>query len=688
MYKFFAAIVLSLTPALLPLSAASLQATPIPVTENPSPEIDATTQKWLDRLQQIATHLSDPSEKVHIWLGLADLYINTYSDRQQGEAAITQAITTARSIPDPASKAQTLRQIIQFPYLEPSATAAILDLLVESIPEIANESQQQDLLESVVGTAIKLQTSIQLPSSAQPLTLVEQIQSSNRREWWRSQVIEAQVRQLIVQKQMTAAIALIETMPLPPAPIFQEIFQETVSASSPTSDQYWSAKIDQVNSILGDFYLPSDRPVLPTNTALPPLLPPMSLVDRVPLTELDLTQILPPFRTTVQSWLDRIQDPYTKAKAQSRWIERLNYLGQVQESSDLYQDLLQSLPNQTFSPQQKAQLLLPFWQYSWASDPETQPLIQQTIQAFQTQLDAIGNSGSAQDIKAELLQEAISSAFFSSPQVLAALTDSVNTLSNLKLRSSLLYKIASLYESNGQESEANAIYKQILPIFNHLENQSQAVVILLKLGQIETAIEHAKKNGTDSVLYKASVTLVEQKLTSPALELARLIQEPVLKSLALAEASVALPNSSQVNALFQEAIAYIQTLSESDQRDAIDTIGHFFNDNVPIQIIDLVDSDLKVALLLSIVAKYGLVEIGDTSGWAETERNNQIAQSLAHLLPHITQSTQKSLVLMTLVSLDAADHPDRVSQWIDQLPPNAQANALLRAIYIRSHPSP
>jgi tetratricopeptide (TPR) repeat protein len=670
MYKFFAAIVLSLIPALLPLSAASFQETPIPVTENPSPEIDATTQKWLDRLQHIATHRSDPSEKVHIWLGLADLYINTYSDRQQGEAAITQAITTARSIPDPASKAQTLIQITQFPDLEPSTAATLLDLSIESISAIADESQQQYLLAPAIDAATKWQASIQLSSSVQPLTLVEQIQDPYLRKWWRVYVIEVQARKLIAQKQMAAAIELIETMPLHP-----NVFQETIPPQTLTSDPYLLAKIDQVDLLLAYFYLPPNPPTLATSISFP-------------LTELDLTQILPPLHTTVQGWLNRIQDPYIKAQGQTRWIRRLNRLGQVQESGDLYQEFLQSLPNQPFSPRKKAQLLLPFLQYSWESNPQTQPLIQQTIQTFQTQLNAIGNTESDQKLKANLLQNVILSTVSSPPQPLAALADSANTLSNLKWRSGLLYNIASRYESNGQKSEANAIYNQILPILDHLEDQSQAVVILLKLGQTEAAMERARKNGTDSVLYEASVTLIEQELAAPALELVRLIQSPTLKARTLAQASATLSNRSQRNAFFQETIVYLQTLSGLEQQNAIYEIGRIFNDTVPLQILDSLEPDLQVILLLGMVENYGRAERGDTDGWTETQYNNRIAQRLAQLMPHITQLVEKDMVLMTLVSLDAADHPDRVSQWIDQVPPNAQARALFRAIYLRSHSNP
>jgi hypothetical protein len=666
MYKFVAAIVLSLTPTLPLLSAASLQATPIPVTANPSSQMDAMTQKWLDRLRQTVTHLSHPTEKVRTWIQIADLYINIYGDRQQGEAAITQAITIARSASDPDSKAKALIQILQFPNLEPSTAATLLDLSIESILAITDESQQQYLLVLAIDAATKWQAFIQLPSSVQPLTLVEQIQDPYWRKWWRVYVMEAQARQMIAQKHMAAAIELIETMPLHP-----NVFRGTITPQTLTSDPYLLEKIDQVNSILAYFYLPPRLPALPSSVSSP-------------LTEPDLTQILPPLRTTVQGWLDRIQDPYIKAQAQTRWIRRLNLLGQVQESGDLYQEFLQSLPNQPFSPRQKAQLLQPFLQYSWESNPQTQPLVQQTIQTFQTQLDAIGNAESDQKLKAQLLQNLILTTVSTPPQPLAALADSANTLSNLKLRSGLLYDIAARYESNGQEAEANAIYNQILPILDHLEYQSRSVVVLLKLGQTEAAIERARKNGTDSVLSEAFVTLIEQELAAPSLELARLIQDPTLKIQALAQASATLSNRSQRNAFLQETIAYLQTLSRLEQEDALYSLI-LFNYTVPLQILDSLEPDLQVPLLLSIVGNYDRAEMGDTKGWAETEYNNQIAQRLARLMPHITDSWEKNKVLMTLASLDAADYPDRVSQWIDQIPPDAQATALLRALYLRSH---
>jgi hypothetical protein len=638
---------------LLPAVAAPAENTPVLPSEPAPPRIDATTQRWLDRLWQTADQVSDPAEKAYVWMRIVNLHTETYQDTQRSKEAIANAIAAAKTIADPADRVRTLQSILQSQLSAP-AVADTLDLILKSIPAIGDPQTEDVLLGYTLFLINDLEPAVRL--TAQPLALLEQIQDPYMRESSRSQITGAAVSQLVAQNQTAAAIDLIQQTPLlfvvPPE-------EQSTEVEYSTSDRSLKAKLDQLNSL----------------TAI------------LALNHHQITPSLPKLRTAAEAWIESIQDPYLKTQAEILWIGQLQQLGQEQEVSERTQALLQSLPSQPFSPPQKAKLLLPFFQdvWTWGNNPKLQPLSQQAIELFQTQLTAMGNAESVQQQKTELILDALYSPVHDAPRLLEAMTESANAITNVKLRSGLLYAIGFQYELSERSTEANAIYNQLLPNLDQLDDQTQAIAVLIKLGRNEEAIARAKANGESDILFNAALTFIQQQATAPALELTRHISDPISKALALAQISSILTSTGQPNALepMQEALTLLQTLPEAEQVDAIASIGYFFDTSVPIQFLDPFSPTLQAGVLLGIVENHG---------WAESERNNQIAPHLIQLLPRLTQATQKNQVLSLLAYLDAADQPDRVNQWVDQMPPTHQAEALLRAIYLRSHlstfPSP
>jgi hypothetical protein len=673
MHKFvtWSAIALSstaLSALPFPAVAASPQATPIPFSEPAPPRIDATTQAWLDRLWQVTQTISAPEEKSATWLRVAELYTDTYQNSQKGGEAITQAIAAAQLIPNPADRADALLQILlQFQRTRSTAvrTAAVetLDLTVEAIALVPDMPRRDGLLEFAIIAATDLEPFVQLKPAVQPLALVERIHNPQNREYQRSLTTKVMVRRMIEQNQLEAAIDLIQQTPLLP---FYAGAVEPDRLTNPSRDERLLAKVEHLEFLIGNLFLQTSG-------------------DMAVVIEPDGDAIAAKMRPIAQAWIDPIQDPYLKAKAQTSWLGQLHRLKQTQAATNQFQALLQTLS--LLSAQQKIELLLPLLQYSWENDPQWQPLSQPLLQTLRSQLNAIGNSESVQSSKAQLLLDAIYSQPYGNLSLMTTITDETNQLTDAKLRSELLYAIGMQYEMNNNTTTANAIYQQILPIIDQLEDATQATTVLIKLGRDEEAIARAKASGEDDVLLSASTTFITQpaignavlgSAIAPALELARLIQDPASKVYALSQISSILSSNGQPNALepIKEALNLAQTLPVADQVNIGFAMGYFLEVAAPLQLLEPFEPTVQVSVLLSMVENYG---------WAESERNNQVAQRLVELVPRLTQTEQKHQALSTLAYLDAADQPNRVTQWVDQMPPAAQADALLRAIYLRSH---
>jgi hypothetical protein len=657
-FKFLAAIALSSTALvfafpLLPAVAAPAQTDPVLPSEPAPPRIDATTQRWLDRLWQTADRISNPKEKAYIWMRIADLHTQTYRDTQRGTEALNQAIAAAQTIPDPADRADALLQILPSQTADPSA-AKTLDLLLEAIAAVTDPQRKDGLLEFAILAATVLDRSVPLNPEVQPLTLVDRLQDPQSREIRRSYVVESIVSRLVSQNQLEAAIDLIEQTPLVP------FYPEPVESSrftNPSRDQLLQAKMEQLGSLMESLLqIDSNAPM--------PVMP--EYIDAT------VAQLRP----IAQAWMAPIQDPYIKARTQTYWIVHLVMLQQDEEAFTQFQEFLRRLPDQPLSPPQKIELLLPLMPLAWESDPKAQSIMQPLTQTLQSQFSAMGSATQPQ--KAQLLLDAIYSSSYSSSSLLDVLTEEAHTITDAKLRSGLLYALSVQYKLSNNDTQANALYNQILPILDHMEDPFHAIEVLTQLGRTEDVIEYAKARNDDYIFAALSAQLLNQQSIPAALDLARRIQEPGSRTLALAQISATLFNTNAPDPLapLQEAIAYIQTFPEAEQYNAIYGFGQYLSTPDTLKLLDSLPPMVQASAMLGQVEVYG---------WAESEQNNLIAQRLAQLVPRLTDSEPKNQVLSTLAYLDAADQPDRVNQWVNQLQPAAQADALLRAIHLRSH---
>jgi hypothetical protein len=659
MHKFvtWSAIALSSTALsalpLLPAVAASPQDMPIPFTEPAPPQIDATAQQWIDRLWQTTANLSDPGKQSETWLQIAALYSATYQDSQKSAEALNNGFVAAQSIDDPAAKADALLQVLSFQRSDPAA-AKTVELILEAIAAVPDRNRQQGLLEFAVIALTDLEPAVRLKPELQPLALIDRIQDPQIREIRRAYAVDARVWQLIKQKQLTAAIELIQQTPTLP---FFPVEPDPSEFTNPSRDRLLQAKVERLDALTNGVFLYSD-------TANP--------------TEAELDAIAAQLQPVAQGWINDIQDPYIKARAQSSWIAYLMRFGQSATATAQAQAFLQSLTNLAIAPAQKVELLLPFIQYSWENAPASQPLLQLLIQTLQAQLNAMGNTAAVQPQKAQLLMAVSYSVPYGSLPLLDVVTAEVNKITDAKLRSGLLYAFSVQYELGNHDAQAKAMYQQILPLIDQMEDQSHAIAVLIKLGRMEEAIEYAKKNQEDYVLYDLSSQLVNQQSIPAALDLSRRIQDPWLRILSLGQITASLSATNDPNALepLREAIEYLQTLPADTQGNAFYALGAQLNTPGSLQLLDSLPPLLQLGALLSYVDNYGGVM---------SAQNSQMSQRLVKILPSLTQTEQKDQALSALAFLDAVERPDRVSQWIDQMTPTAQAATLLRAIYLRSY---
>jgi tetratricopeptide (TPR) repeat protein len=654
-----------LLPAIaLPNTAAIPDLSTDSFTEPLTPPIDRFTQQWLDRSWQIAAKLSDPEIKADAFVRLAYTYYSTYQDRQKGAEAASQAIAAAQTITDPANKGDTLLQILLTQDdADPQAAAETLKIFLESIPAIADIRKQDGLLEFAILTAIRLEPSVQLTPAARPFAIVERICNRYTREYQRSEVVKALAGRLVSQGKLQEAIDLIQQTPLlptTPAP------QDAAEFQNPTNDDFLKAKLNQLDPLISKLFLLADGDGF-------------ALVDQVP------TSAVPPIRAIAQAWINQIQAPQIKAEAQTQWVAHLIRLGQEPEAIALFQQLLQTIPASRLSAPQKAELWVSLLQASSESNPNLFALRSKAMQAFQVQFNAMGNAEAVQSQKVELLTRALDSvAIYGEPeasvQLIGSLVDLANTFSDLKLRANTLYAIAFRYDFMERKTEAIALYHQILPMVDHLEDPSQAIALLTQLGHPEAAIEVAKTSGIDYVLSDTAASLASQQSLAPALELARLVQDPTAKAMALAQISsvLATTNPPNPNALepMKEALAFIQTLPEPEKLEAIHNIGYFYHDGIPLQLLNRFEPSFEAGILTSIL---------NSQGWSATEKNTQIAERLTQLLPQLSDGDQKTQALIFLTVLDAQVHPDRVMGWVDQIPRAVdQTEVLLKAADVRS----
>jgi hypothetical protein len=639
---------------LLPAVAAPAQTTPVLPSEPAPPRIDATTQRWLDRLWQTADRISNPKDKAETWVRIANLYRDPYQNAPKSSEAMTKAIAAAQTIPDAADRADALLQILPSQTADPSA-AKTLVLVLEAIAAVADPQRKDGLLEFAILAAVVLDRSVPLQPEVQPLTLVDRLQDPQSREIRRSYVVESIVSHLVSQNQLEAAIDLIQQTPVSP---FYGDPVDPAQLTNPSRDLLLQGKMEQLSSLVGGLFQQVSGDTL------------------VPVEPQNLDAIATQLRPIAQAWMAPIQDPYIKAKTQAHWIFQLIQLQQPDEAIAQAQEFLRHLPNQPLSPQQKVELLLPLTQLTWESEPKLQPIVQQLTQALKAQFSAMDNT--AQPQKAQLLLDAVYGASYSSSSLLDVLTQEAHTITDAKLRSGLLYALSVQYELTNNDTEANALYNEILPILDQMEDPIHAIEVLMQLGQTEDAIEYAKTRNEDDVFSHLSAQFLNQQSIPAALDLARRIQEPWSRTLALAQISATLSstNAPDPQAPLQEAIAYIQTFPEAEQYNVIYSFGQYLSTPDSLKLIDSLSPRVQAGALLGQVEVYG---------WAESEQNNRIAQRLAQLVPSLTDSEPKNRVLSTLAYLDAADQPDRVSQWVDLLQPADQADALLRAIHLRSH---